>query len=185
MTTQQTSRTKTASNVKPHPAAKQLATPMDLGQQEVQAITQAINPLIADAFALYVKTKNFHWHLSGSHFRDYHVLLDEQAEQIFASIDILAERVRRVGGLTIHSINEISQLQTIEDDNETFVPAGEMIRRLMEDNTHIAQLQRAAHEVCDKNRDVATTSVLETILDETERRKWFLFEVYQGMSNAD
>ncbi|HTK10573.1 MAG TPA: DNA starvation/stationary phase protection protein [Ktedonobacteraceae bacterium] len=179
MTTQQANRTK------PYPVAKQLATPMDLSLQEVQAITEVINPLVADAFALYVKTKNFHWHLSGSHFRDYHLLFDEQAEQIFGSIDLLAERVRRIGGLTIHSIGQISQLQTIKDDDEAFVPAGEMVRRLMEDNAHIAHLQREAHEVCDKNRDVATASILENIIDETERRKWFLFEVYQGISNTD
>jgi len=185
MTTQQTRGTKTTGQMKSYPAARQLATPTDLTQQEVQAITDALNPLVADAFALYVKTKNFHWHLSGSHFRDYHLLFDEHAEQIFNSIDTLAERVRRVGGATIRSISHISQLQTIQDDNDEFVPAGEMVRRLMEDNAHLAQLQRAAHEVCEKNRDVATASELEVIIDETERRKWFLFEVYQGMSNTD
>ena len=185
MTTQQTRGTKTTGQVKSYPAASQLATPTDLTQQEVQAITEALNPLVADAFALYVKTKNFHWHLSGSHFRDYHLLFDEHAEQIFASIDTLAERVRRVGGATIRSISHISQLQTIQDDNDEFVPAGEMVRRLMEDNAHLAQVQRAAHEVCEKNRDVATASELEIIIDETERRKWFLFEVYQGLSNTD
>jgi starvation-inducible DNA-binding protein len=151
----------------------------------VKEITEALNPLVADAFALYVKTKNFHWHLSGSHFRDYHLLLDEHADQIFASIDVLAERVRRIGGTTIRSISHISQLQTIEDDNDEFVPAGEMLRRLMDDNAHIAQQQRAAHDVCEKNQDVATASELETIIDETERRKWFLFEVAQGMNNTD
>ena len=185
MTTQQTRGTKTTGQVKSFPAARQLATPTDLTEAEVQVITDALNPLVADAFALYVKTKNFHWHLSGSHFRDYHLLFDEHAEQIFASIDTLAERVRRVGGATIRSISHISQLQTIQDDNDEFVPAGEMVRRLMEDNAHLAQLQRAAHEVCEKNRDVATASELEVIIDETERRKWFLFEVYQGMSNTD
>lgn len=185
MTTQQTRGTKTTVQVKSSPAARQLATPTDLTRQEGQAITEALNPLIADAFALYVKTKNFHWHLSGSHFRDYHLLFDEHAEQIFAAIDTLAERVRRVGGATIRSISHISQLQTIQDDNDEFVPAGEMVRRLMEDNAHLAQVQRAAHEVCEKNRDVATASELEVILDETERRKWFLFEVYQGLSNTD
>ena len=185
MTTQQTRGTKTNGQVKSYPVARQLATPTDLTKQEVQAITEALNPLVADAFALYVKTKNFHWHLSGSHFRDYHLLFDEHAEQIFAAIDTLAERVRRVGGATIRSISHISQLQTIQDDNDEFVPAGEMVRRLMEDNAHLAQVQRAAHEVCEKNRDVATASELEVIIDETERRKWFLFEVYQGMNNTD
>ncbi len=185
MTTQQTRGTKTNGRVKSYPVAKQLATPTDLAQKEVQAITEVLNPLVADAFALYVKTKNFHWHLAGSHFRDYHLLFDEHTDQIFDSIDTLAERVRRVGGATIRSISHISQLQTIQDDNDEFVPAGEMVRRLMEDNAHLAQMQRAAHEVCEKNRDVATASELETIIDETERRKWFLFEVYQGLSNTD
>ncbi len=157
----------------------------DLTQQEVQAITEALNPLVADFFALYVKTKNFHWHLAGSHFRDYHLLFDEQADQIFDSIDILAERVRRVGGTTIRSISHISELQTIEDDNNDFVPPGEMVKRLMEDNAHIARLQREAHEVCEKNRDVATASQLEILIDEAERRKWFLFEIVQGQKNTD
>jgi starvation-inducible DNA-binding protein len=185
MTTHQARATKTNSQVKSYPVARQLATPTDLTQKEVQAITEALNPLVADAFALYVKTKNFHWHLSGSHFRDYHLLFDEHADQIFDSIDTLAERVRRVGGATIRSISHIGQLQTIQDDNDEFLPAAEMVRRLMEDNAHLAQMQRAAHEVGEKNRDVATASELEVILDETERRKWFLFEVSQGMSNTD
>lgn len=167
------------------PAPAPLATKTDLAAQGVQAITEALNPIIADTFALYVKTKNFHWHLSGSHFRDYHLLFDEHAEAMFASIDIMAERVRRIGGTTIRSIGHIGQLQTIEDDNNDFVPAGEMVKRLMEDNAHLAQMIRAAHEVCEKHSDVATASELETILDETERRKWFLFEVMQGMNNTD
>jgi len=157
----------------------------DLTSKEAQAVTEAVNPLIADAFALYVKTKNFHWHLSGSHFRDYHLLFDEQADAIFESIDIMAERVRRVGGTTIRSISHIGQLQTIEDDNDDFVPAGQMIKRLMDDNGHIAQMIRAAIEVCDKNRDSATSNALQEILDETERRKWFLFEIMQGQNNTE
>src|SRR5258707_3900844 len=135
------------------PAAAKLATPTDLSPQEAQAITSALNPLVADLFALYVKTKNFHWHLSGSHFRDYHLLFDEHADQIFDGIDLLAERVRKVGGTTIRSISQISQLQTIADSNEEFVPPGEMVRRLMEDNAHLARTQRAAHEVCERGRD--------------------------------
>jgi len=162
-----------------------LATVTDLTQQEVQAITEALNPLVADFFALYVKTKNFHWHLAGSHFRDYHLLFDEQADQIFDSIDILAERVRRIGGTTIRSISHISELQTIEDDNNDFVPPGEMVKRLMEDNAHLARSQREAHEVCEKNRDVATASQLEILIDEAELRKWFLFEIVQGQNNTD
>ncbi len=184
MTTHQTVRTQNR-QVKSFPAPSQLATVTDLTQQEVQAITEALNPLVADFFALYVKTKNFHWHLAGSHFRDYHLLFDEQADQIFDSIDILAERVRRIGGTTIRSISHISELQTIEDDNNDFVPPGEMVKRLMEDNAHLARSQREAHEVCEKNRDVATASQLEILIDEAERRKWFLFEIVQGQNNTD
>ena len=148
MATQSTTKAQVNGKLKSYPASRQLATPTDFKPQEVQRITEALNPLIADAFALYVKTKNFHWHLSGSHFRDYHLLFDEHADQIFASIDMLAERVRRVGGATIRSISHVSQLQTISDDNEDFVPAGEMIKRLMEDNAHMAETQRAAHRTC-------------------------------------
>ena len=164
---------------------RQLATPANFSKGDVEAITNALNPLVADAFALYVKTKNFHWHLSGSHFRDYHLLFDEHADQIFAAIDILAERVRRVGGTTIRSIGQIGKLQTIQDDDEAFVPPAEMVHRLMEDNAHLAKQQHAAHEVCEQHGDVASASVLETIIDETERRTWFLFEVYQGANNAE
>jgi len=181
MTTRQATKTQT----KAYPASRQLATVTDLTSKEAQAVTEAINPLIADAFALYVKTKNFHWHLSGSHFRDYHLLFDEQADAIFESIDIMAERVRRVGGTTIRSIGHIGQLQTIDDDNDDFVPAGQMIKRLMDDNAHSAQMTRAAIEVCDKNRDSASSNALQEILDETERRKWFLFEIMQGQSNTE
>jgi starvation-inducible DNA-binding protein len=185
MTTKQTTQARQHSKVTSFPAPSALATVTDLTEQESQAITQALNPLIADLFALYVKTKNFHWHLAGSHFRDYHLLFDEHADQIFEAIDILAERVRRVGGTTIRSISHIGQLQTISDDNDDFVPAGEMVQRLMQDNAHLAKMQRAAHQVCEKSRDVATTSLLEIMIDETERRKWFLFEIIQGMKNTE
>ncbi len=171
--------------VQSSPAPAPLATVTDLTHKEVQAITEAVNPLIADAFALYIKTKNFHWHLAGSHFRDYHLLFDEQADAIFESIDILAERVRRIGGTTIRSISHIGQLQTIEDDNDDFVPAGEMVQRLMQDNAHMAVMMRATIAICDQHRDPATSNALQEILDQTERRKWFLFEVIQGLSNAD
>lgn len=183
MTTRQT--TKTHDKIKSFPAASQLATVTDLTSQEVQAITEAVNPLIADAFALYVKTKNFHWHLAGSHFRDYHLMFDEQADAVLESIDDMAERIRRIGGTTIRSIIHVSQLQTIEDDNNDFVPPGEMVQRLMDDNAHIAKMVRSAITVCDKNRDSATSNLLQGILDETERRKWFLFEVMQGQRNTD
>jgi starvation-inducible DNA-binding protein len=171
--------------VRSYPAPKQLATVTDLKSQEAQAVTEAVNPLIADALALYTKYKNFHWHLSGSHFRDFHLLFDTHADQLLESVDILAERVRRVGGTTIRSIGHISQLQTIQDDNDDFVPAGEMIQRLMNDNLHIAKQQRAAIEVCEKNRDSVTANLLQDILDQTEKRKWFLFEILQGVNNTD
>jgi starvation-inducible DNA-binding protein len=159
------------------PAA--LATVTDLRADETRAIADAVNPLIADAFALYVKTKSFHWHLSGPRFRDYHLLFDEHAAVILDSIDVLAERVRKIGGLTLRSIGHISQLQKIPDDNDTYVPAMEMIRRLLEDNRQMAERQRAAIEVCDNHRDTPTGNLLQEILDQTERRIWFLFEIGQ------
>lgn len=154
----------------------ELAVPNKLGAKAGEAIATAINPLVADAFALYIKTKNFHWHMSGSHFRDYHLLFDEQADQIFAMIDILAERVRKVGSLTIHSIEEIGRLQNVQDDNEPFVEPKEMVKRLFEDNKNLATRMRSAHKVCEENNDVATTSILEILIDEAERRAWFLYE---------
>jgi starvation-inducible DNA-binding protein len=163
-----------------YPAPRSLATPTDLQANEVQAVVEALNPLIADAYALYVKTKNYHWHLAGSHFRDYHRLFDEQADAVFASIDPLAERVRRIGGMTIRSIEHIAQLQMIDDDNEDLVSPEVMIAHLIKDNLHMARQQRAAIEACDRARDAATSSILETILDETEKRVWFLYEISQG-----
>ena len=170
-------------NAKGYPAPKELATPTDLTPQEVQRIVEAVNPLIADAFALYTKTKNFHWHLAGSHFRDYHLLLDEQADAVFESIDPLAERIRRVGGTTIRSISHIGQLQTIKDDNNDFVPADKMIQELIRDNKQIASQQRAAIEICEQNRDTPTANLLQDFLDQTERRIWFLYEVSTGGKN--
>ena len=175
----------TKTKIESYPAPTQLATKTDLSPQEVKAVTEAVNPLIADTFTLYVKTKNFHWHLYGSHFRDYHLLFDEHADAILDSIDVMAERVRRVGGTTIRSISHMGQLQTIEDDNSSVVPAGEMIRILMEDNGHIAKMIRNAIEVCDENRDSPTSNQLQDILDKTERRKWFLYEVLQGSKNTE
>lgn len=155
----------------------QLAPPSDLSEQGRQEIAAAINPLVADAFALYVKSKNFHWHVFGSHFRDYHLLLDEQADQIFAMIDVLAERVRKLGQPTIRSIGSISRLQNVKDDDEVLVEPQEMMKRLMNDNKDFAKRMREAHEVCEKHNDIATTSILEIFIDETERRTWFLFEI--------
>ena len=170
---------------KPHAGTSALATPTDLTAAEVAAVTEAVNPLIADAFALYVKTKNFHWHLSGVHFRDFHVLFDEQAEAILESIDPLAERVRRIGGTTLRSISHISDLQTIPDDNDEFVSPDEMIHRLLADNQKMAKAQRAAVDVCDENRDTPTGNLLQEILDGTERRIWFLFEIAQGLNPTE
>lgn len=170
--------------VRTYPAPDVLSTETDLSQEEAKAVTEAVNPLIADAFALYTKTKNFHWHLYGSHFRDYHLLFDEQAEDILESIDIMAERVRRIGGTTIRSISHISELQTIDDDNEESVPAEEMVMRLLQDNGHIAKMLRQAIETCEKNRDTPTSNLLQEILDGTEKRKWFLFEITQGSNEA-
>ncbi len=170
-------------HIKSYPAPKELATPTDLKPEEVRAVVEALNPLIADAFALYTKTKNFHWHIASSHFRDYHLLLDEQAESILDSIDPLAERVRRIGGTTIRSITHIHQLQTIQDDNNEYVPPDKMIQELIKDNRHIAEQQRAAIEICDKNRDTPTGNALQEILDQTEKRIWFLYEISTGGKN--
>ncbi|MCK1599525.1 DNA starvation/stationary phase protection protein [Bradyrhizobium sp. 164] len=162
-----------------------LDTPTDLPPDGVKKVSQALNVLLADAFALYLKTKNFHWHISGRHFRDYHLLLDEQSDQIFATTDQLAERVRKIGGTTLRSIGQVAKLQTIKDNNEDYVPPREMLRELMQDNKHVAAAMRKAHEVCDEAGDVASASILENFIDETERRTWFLFEATrQEGSNA-
>lgn len=163
-----------------YPAPDALKTPTDLKADGVAKIVAAINPIIADAYAAYLKTKNFHWHLSGSHFRDYHLLFDEQAGQLLASTDPLAERVRKLGGTTLRSVSHISGLQTVQDSNADFVTPLDMLRELMADNQSIAASMRAAHETCDDARDYATSSLLEVLIDETERRIWFLFEAAQG-----
>jgi len=163
-----------------YPVPVELATVTDLKPEETRAVTEAVNPLIADAFALYVKTKNFHWHLFGPHFRDLHLLFDEQADAIFESIDVMAERVRRVGGTTIRSIGHIRELQTISDDNNAVLDPAAMVKELRDDNAQIARNIREAISVCDRNRDSATSNNLQEILDQTERRKWFLFEILQG-----
>jgi starvation-inducible DNA-binding protein len=154
-----------------------LATPSDLGSEAVKNITGALNALLADVFALYIKTKNFHWHVSGPHFRDYHLLLDEQGSQIFALTDDIAERVRKVGGTTIRSIGHVARLQRISDNDADHVDAHGMLAELREDNRRLLASMREAHELCGEANDVATTSLLETWIDETERRVWFLFEV--------
>ena len=159
-----------------HKVSPDLDTPTDLPAAAVNKVSDALNVLLADAFALYLKTKNFHWHISGRHFRDYHLLLDEQSDQIFATTDQLAERVRKIGGATLKSIGQIAKLQTIKDNDEDYVPPREMLRELMEDNKRVAAAMRKAHEVCDDAKDVASASLLENFIDETERRTWFLFE---------
>jgi starvation-inducible DNA-binding protein len=157
-------------------AADALDTPTDLSEDAVRAISTALNAILADSFALYLKTKNFHWHVSGPHFRDYHLLLDEQGDQIFATTDVLAERVRKLGGTTLRSIGHIAKLQRIEDNDEAFVPPLDMLRELMNDNKAVAKAMREAHELADKHDDVATASLLEVFIDDTEKRTWFLFE---------
>jgi starvation-inducible DNA-binding protein len=170
-------------NMTGYPAPAKLATPTDLKPDEVEKVVLVVNPLIADAYALYAKTKNFHWHLASSHFRDYHKLFDKQATEIFESIDPMAERLRKIGGTTLRSISHISALQTIADNNEDFVEADTMIAELLNDNRHMAQHMREAIEVCEDNRDTPTSNLLQEILDLTERRIWFLFEVSTGGKN--
>jgi starvation-inducible DNA-binding protein len=153
-----------------------LATRTDLSREATKEITGAMNAILADVFALYVKTKNFHWHMSGPHFRDYHLLLDEQADQLFAMTDPIAERVRKIGGLTLRSIGHIARTQRVLDNDAEYVEPLDMIAELADDNKTLAARLREAHNVCDEYRDVATASLIEVWIDETERRTWFLFE---------
>jgi starvation-inducible DNA-binding protein len=157
-------------------APASLDTPTDLSGDAVRELSAKLNEILADTFALYLKTKNFHWHVSGPHFRDYHLLLDQQSEQIFETTDDIAERVRKIGGTTLRSIGQVSKLQTIDDNDEEFVPAQDMLRELMDDNKHIAASMRECHQLADKHDDVATASLLENFIDGAERRTWFLFE---------
>jgi starvation-inducible DNA-binding protein len=156
--------------------APALDTPTDLSQQAVNEISAALNGILADAFALYMKTKNFHWHVSGPHFRDYHLLFDEQAADILGTTDEIAERVRKIGGTTLRSIAHIGKLQSLEDNDEAFVPATDMLRELMNDNKAVVKAMREAHEIADKHDDSATASILENFIDAAEKRTWFLFE---------
>jgi starvation-inducible DNA-binding protein len=153
-----------------------LQTPTDLSPEGIQEISSALRHLLADVFALYVKTKNFHWHMSGQHFRDYHLLLDEHAEQIFAMTDEIAERARKIGGTALHSISDISRHQRLKDNDADFVSPEEMLADLCADNRELTRYLRSTHEVCDRHNDVATASLIENWIDETERRTWFLFE---------
>jgi starvation-inducible DNA-binding protein len=156
--------------------SRALATPTDLSPAATRDISGAMNAVLADVFALYVKTKNFHWHLSGPHFRDYHLMLDEQSDQVFAMTDAIAERVRKVGGGTVRSIGHIARLQRISDNDADYVEPSDMLAELHEDNKTLAGRLREAHDVCDEHRDIATASLIEVWIDETERRAWFLFE---------
>ena len=157
-----------------------LETRTDLTQAATKDITAAMNAILADVFALYVKTKNFHWHMSGPHFRDYHLLLDEHADQLFAMTDPIAERVRKIGGLTLTSIGRIARTQRVLDNDAEYVEPLDMLAELAEDNRTLAARLREAHNVCDEHRDVATASLIEVWIDETERRTWFLFEIKRG-----
>jgi starvation-inducible DNA-binding protein len=156
--------------------AAPLHTPTDLSTDATRDISAALNLLLADTFALYMKTKNFHWHISGPHFRDYHLLLDEQADQIFAIADPIAERVRKLGGATLHSIGQIARLQRVLDNDADYVTPLDMLAELRDDNKDMAARMRETHGLCDEYGDVATASLLEVWIDEAERRVWFLFE---------
>jgi len=153
-----------------------LSTRTDLKAAATRDVSAALNAILADVFALYIKTKNFHWHMSGPHFRDYHLLLDEQGDQLFAMTDPIAERVRKLGGITIRSIGQIARTQRISDNDAEYVEPADMLAELGDDNRTLASRLRQAHNVCEEHGDVATTSLIEIWLDETERRSWFLFE---------
>jgi starvation-inducible DNA-binding protein len=157
-------------------APAQLATPSKLPSRRCESIAAALNPLVADAFALYLKTKNFHWHMSGPHFRDYHLMLDDHGESLLEMTDVLAERARKLGQATIHSIGEVSLMQRVQDDDRLYVEPVEMLRILMTDNQDLSERVRDAHRVCEEAQDVATASLLETFIDDAERRTWFLYE---------
>ena len=153
-----------------------LGTPSDLGAKAVKDLSTSLTTLLTDVFALYVKTKNFHWHMSGSHYRDYHLLLDEQGDQIFAMTDAIAERVRKIGGTTLRSIGHTGRLQRLLDNDAEFVSPSAMLAELRDDNRQLTAYMRETHALCDEHNDVATSSLLEVWIDETERRTWFLFE---------
>ena len=158
-----------------------LATPTDLSHDAVDEISSELRQLLADVFALYMKTKNFHWHMSGRQFREFHLLLDEHSEQILAMTDDVAERARKIGGTTLHSISDISEHQRLKDNNEEFVSPDEMLKELSADNQELTRSLRSAHEICDRHNDVATTSMIEVWIDQTERRTWFLSEIVRDL----
>lgn len=161
-----------------------LQTPTDLCKEAVIEISAEMRKLLADAFALYVKTKNFHWHMSGRHFRDYHLLLDQQAKEIFAMTDEIAERVRKIGGTSIHSIEDIAKNQRLKDNSLCFVAPKEMLAELCADNQHLVRFMRSSHEVSDRHNDVATASLLENWINQAEGRTWFLYEIKEDLSST-
>jgi starvation-inducible DNA-binding protein len=163
-------------NVRRLKVAPELDTPIDLSNDASSAVTAALNEILADTFVLFVKTKNFHWHVSGPHFRDYHLMFDEQAEQILATVDELAERVRKIGGTTLRSLGHISKLTTLSENNEGFVVPHAMLAELIADHKKLVANMRKAHALANECNDVATASLLETFIDGAERRLWFLFE---------
>jgi starvation-inducible DNA-binding protein len=165
----------TTPNIKARRTAA-LGTPTDLTSNATRDLSAALTTLLADIFALYIKTKNFHWHMSGPHFRDYHLLLDEQSDQIFATTDAIAERVRKIGGKTVHSIGEIARLQRVLDNDADYVTPPDMLAELREDNKELAARLRETHSLCEEHGDVASASLIEVWIDEAERRTWFLFE---------
>src|SRR5438105_10654901 len=158
-----------------------LEIPTDLNHNAVVEISKELRPLLADVFALYLKTKNFHWHMSGRHFRDYHLLLDEHAEQIFAMTDEIAERARKIGGTTLHSISDITRHQRLKDNNDEVFSPKDMLAELCTDNQQLTRSLRSTHEVCEQHNDVATASLIENWIDETERRTWFLSEIVRDL----
>lgn len=168
---------KTATSQLERPEKHALEVPTDISQEGVTEISKALRQLLADVFVLYVKTKNFHWHMTGRHFRDYHLLLDEHATQIFAISDDIAERARKIGGTTLRSISDISRHQRLQDNNDEFVTPKEMVVELCADNQQLTRSLRSTHAVCEQYNDVATTSMIEIWIDEAERRAWFLSEI--------
>ena len=161
-----------------------LITPTDLSEDATRDIGGAMNAILADVFALYLKTKNFHWHVSGPHFHDYHLMLDDQSAQLFAMTDPIAERIRKVGAMTLRSIGHIARIQRIQDNDADYVEPTDMLAELCEDNKTLATRLRAAHVVCDEALDIATSSLIENWLDETERRTWFLFEAFRPVDSS-
>ncbi|QMW21589.1 Dps family protein [Sandaracinobacteroides saxicola] len=164
--------------------AQRLATPTDLGDNAVKDIAGALNALLADAFALYFKTKNFHWHVSGPHFRDYHLLLDEQADQIFAITDDIAERVRKIGATTLRSLHQAAAMTRVLPNDADYVEPADMLAELMDDNKAYIRALRASHDLCDEHNDVATASLIEVWIDEAERRTWFLYETLRAAQSG-